>query len=449
MQIEALKYNFNFEYADIFKHPTIKELATKTKETIDAKDETISNYDYSKIEKVLERNTIKNLNTIKKFDVKNILLIGGTGYLGIHILDEFLRNEKGNVYCLVRRKNSKEPLNRLYEKIEFYFGQEYLEKYKDRIFVVKGDITAENLALSPKDDVFIKDRITTVINAGALVKHFGTEELFNTINVIGTKNVVNYCKNNNKRLLHISTISVSGNGEKDETIVETQENIDKKKIFKESTLYIKQNISGIYTVTKYKAEMIVLEAIYDGLDAQILRLGNITNRESDGLFQQNVEENAFAKRLKSFIEIGSFPNYLLQHAIELGPVDLCAKATIKILQTNSICNVFHIYNPKLLPIKTLVHIFKEIGINIEPVSDEKMSEILSEILNDDFKKEILSGIIHDINSNKQLVYTSDVRVKCDFTEKYLDKVGFYWKSIDKEYIIKYMNYFKKIGFLKY
>ena len=43
-------------------------------------------------------------------------------------------------------------------------------------------------------------------------------------------------------------------------------------------------------------------------------------------------ENAFAKRLKSFIEIGAFPEYLVQHAIELGPVDLCADATIKILQ---------------------------------------------------------------------------------------------------------------------
>lgn len=48
----------------------------------------------------------------------------------------------------------------------------------------------------------------------------------------------------------------------------------------------------IYTITKYKAEMIVLKAIEEGLDAQVLRMGNITNRYSDGVFQQNVEENA-------------------------------------------------------------------------------------------------------------------------------------------------------------
>ena len=449
MQIEALKYNFNFEYADIFKYPTIKELSTKIKGSIETKDEQISNYDYSIIEKVLERNNIKNIETIKKYDVKNILLIGATGYLGVHVLDSFLKNEKGHVYCLVRRKNNQDPLKRLYEKIVFYFGKEYLEKYENRIHVIEGDIVKENFGITIEDDNLLDNQITTVINAGALVKHFGKEKLFNDINVNGTQNVIDYCKKHSKRLLHISTISVSGNGEKEENVIETPENIDEKKIFKENTLYINQNISGIYAITKYKAEMIVLEAIYNGLDAQILRMGNITNRKSDGLFQQNVEENAFAKRLKSFIEIGAFPQYLLQHEIELEPVDLCADAIIKILQNNSNCSVFHIYNPKLLPIRELVQTFNELGINIYGVTDEMMTQILKEILNDDHKKDILSGIIHDMDSNKHLIYTSDVRVKYDFTEKYLEKIGFEWSSIDKEYILKYMDYFRKIGFINY
>ena len=97
-------------------------------------------------------------------------------------------------------------------------------------------------------------------------------------------------------------MSVSGSGEKEEAIVETPENINNKKQFYETNLFIGQKIKGIYTTTKYKAELIVLEAIYDGLDAQILRLGNITNRYCDGVFQQNINNNAFAKRIKSFIE---------------------------------------------------------------------------------------------------------------------------------------------------
>ena len=71
----------------------------------------------------------------------------------------------------------------------------------------------------------LKNNITTVINAGALVKHFGISKLFNDINVKGTENVVEFCKKENKRLIHISTISVSGNGEKEETVEETTEEV--------------------------------------------------------------------------------------------------------------------------------------------------------------------------------------------------------------------------------
>ena len=446
MQIEALKYNFNFEYADIFKYPTIKELASKKRYN---KNNNIQKYDYSEINKILKRNNLENLKKIQKYNVKDVLLIGGTGYLGIHILYEYLKYENGKIYCLVRRKNNEEPLIRLQQKIAFYFGNDYYEKNKDRIQVVEGDIVEENLAINSKDYKMLKNSITTVINAGALVKHFGISKLFNDINVKGTENVVEFCKKENKRLIHISTISVSGNGEKEETVEETTENINSKKIFKESDLYIGQNISGIYTITKFEAEKIVLKAIKSGLNAQILRMGNITNRYSDGVFQQNVEENAFAKRLKSFIELGMFPQYLLDHAIELGPVDLCAEAVIKILEYDSNCNVLHIYNSKLLPIKLLVNTMKELGINIEAVDDETMSRKLKEILNDNFKKEILSGIIHDIDSKKRLIYTSNIRVSYDFSEKYLEKIGFSWKNIDREYILKYMNYFKGIGFIEY
>ena len=446
MQIEALKYNFDFEYADIFKYPTIKELASKKRYN---KNNNIPKYDYSEINEILKRNNLENLKKIQKYNVKDVLLIGGTGYLGIHILYEYLKYENGKIYCLVRRKNNEEPLIRLQQKIAFYFGNDYYEKNKDRIQVVEGDIVKENLAINSKDYEMLKNNITTVINAGALVKHFGISKLFNDINVKGTENVVEFCKKENKRLIHISTISVSGNGEKEETVEETKENINSKKIFKESDLYIGQNISGIYTITKFEAEKIVLKAIKSGLDAQILRMGNITNRYSDGVFQQNVEENAFAKRLKSFIELGMFPKYLLDHAIELGPVDLCAEAVIKILEYDSNCNVLHIYNSKLLPIKLLVNTMKELGINIEAVDDETMSRKLKEILNDNFKKEILSGIIHDIDSKKRLIYTSNIRVSYDFSEKYLEKIGFSWKNIDREYILKYMNYFKGIGFIEY
>ena len=444
MQIDALKNGFKFEYADIFNYPTIKALASKSDISF---EDVLKNYDYSKINKLLEVNDIKNLDSIKKQDVGDCLLIGSTGYLGAHLIYSFVNNEKGNIYCLIRKKDNFIPIERLKNTLDFYFGPDFYKENESRITVLQGDITKNNLGLSEEDFDLIKRNVTTVINSGAIVKHYGQKELFEDINVNGTRNVVSLCKNLQKRLIHISTVSVSGNGEKEEAVIETPENINNKKLFSEKSLYINQNLKGIYTITKFKAERIVLENIPEGLDAQILRIGNITNRYSDGVFQRNVSENAFAKRIKSFIDIGAFPDYAIKHEIELTPVDLCADAIIKIAGYKSKCNVFHIFDTKLLSIKLLIDTFKELGINLVPVSEHSMTEIISELLNNDSNKDILSGIIHDLDKDKRLIYTSNIRLDASFTVAYLKKIGFEWKNIDKDYIVKYINYFKKIKFL--
>lgn len=160
-----------------------------------------------------------------------------------------------------------------------------------------------------------------------------------------------------------------------------------------------------------------------------------------------MEENAFAKRIKSFIEIGALPKYMLQHSIELTPVDLAADAIIKILNYTSDCNVFHIYNTKLLPVSLLVNTLSELNIDLLPVSDVMMKDILTGILSDNSRKNILSGIIYDLDDSKRLVYTSNIRLNANFTEAFLNKISFDWKEIDKNYIIKYINYFRKINFI--
>ena len=280
------------------------------------------------------------------------------------------------------------------------------------------------MGLSRNDLVEIVRNVDVVINSSALVKHFGIKKDFEDTNVTGTKNVVDFCKKYGKRLMNISTVSVSGNGEISESIVETPENANDKKFFTEKNLYINQHLKNVYGISKFKAEVAVLEAIADGLDAQILRLGNVTNRYSDGAFQINPEDNAFAKRIKSYLKIGAFPKYTLGHELELTPVDLASEAIIKILNHKSDCNMFHIMDPKLLPIPLLIQTTRAMGLDILPVSDQMMSDIITGILEDDKRKDFVSGIINDLNKDKQIVYTSSIRLKSDFTEKYLKKCRF-------------------------
>ena len=442
MQIEALKYGLEFEYADIFNYPTIKQLSKKLP---NPEEKFMSNYDYSCIDNILKNNNIDNIKNIQKYNVGNVLLVGGTGYLGSHIIESFLKNETGTIYCLIRQKNNESPLYRINRRLEFYFGKEFIKNFSDRIKVLKGDITQKNIGLSQEDFSIIESNISTVINAGAIVKHFGLKDEFENINVTGTKNIIDLCIKAKKRLLHISTISISGFGEKEEFSTNPAE--EGSKIFTEQNLYIGQNIKGIYTTTKYKAEISVLEAIRSGLDAQILRIGNITNRYSDGKFQKNITDNAFARRIKSFVEIGAFPKYMLSHDVELTPVDICAEAVIKILDYTSPCNVFHLYNPNLLPINLFYDTILRRGISLTPVSNTIMTYIIKGILSDDSKKSIISGIVQDLDKNKEFTYISKIGLDASFTKQYLAALGFNWNTFDSSYIDKCFNYFEQVGFI--
>ena len=116
--------------------------------------------------------------------------------------------------------------------------------------------------------------------------------------------------------------------------------------FSERDLYINQDLSNIYIKTKFLAERLILENIQkNNLNAKIIRVGNITNRYSDGAFQINVSENAFINRIRSFIQIGSVPVSLKDIPIEFTPVDMCANAIVNLTRYKNPFTVFHVFFP--------------------------------------------------------------------------------------------------------
>ena len=191
LQTEALKQNININYSDVFEYQTIKSLSEKkqNKKLYYLEED----YDYSKIDELIKINNISNIEECKEVPVGNLLLCGATGFLGTHILDEYLSNTHGDVYCIVRRKNNEDSEQRLKNILNFYFENKYDNEFGNRIFVVYGDITQENFGLNQKEYKDLGKKIDVVINSAALVKHFGDFEMFKSINVVGTKNVIKYC----------------------------------------------------------------------------------------------------------------------------------------------------------------------------------------------------------------------------------------------------------------
>ena len=224
-KVEALAQNIDVSYADIFKYPTVRELSEANKITI---AENLDNYDYTKINKVLEKNKISNVKGINNNINNNVLLLGSNGFVGMHILSEFIKLDKGNIYCIVRDKDNISARDRFLKALHFYFGETF-DKYLDkRIIILKGDITKEYFGLDLNIYKEILEKVSIVVNSSANVRHYGNYKNFEDINIGLTQKAIEFCKENNKRLIQISTTSVCGN-------VEEKEYIN----FAENNLYIK------------------------------------------------------------------------------------------------------------------------------------------------------------------------------------------------------------------
>lgn len=445
LQVEALSNNLPISYGDIFEHTTVRDLASHIKDNNQASNSTSEQNQYAKYDEIISKNHITSDMELTYTPISNVLLTGFTGFLGAHVLDSFIKQEKGTIYCLIRGKNNMTADERLKNVLHFYFDKKYDEFIGNRIQLVEGDITLPKLGLSDKDYQKLGNRLDTVIHCAALVKHFGNYEDFKAINIDGTKKIVDFCKEFHLKLLHISTISVSGNNLAEGSNIEN--NFKEAVDFDETNFYIGQNLKNAYVHSKFEAERIVLDAINDGLEACILRMGNLTSRFSEGKFQQNHFENAFVNRIKSFLQIGYMPDYMLNLYAEFTPIDYCGDAIIKIASHfNKDYNVFHLLNEKHVNLDVMYEIMTQLGTDMKIVSNEEFTEILNKLLQDPDKKNYLNGIVNDLNKDKKLVYQSDVNIKSDFTKEFLSKIGFEWPAIDQRYLRNYFKYLADIGY---
>lgn len=433
-----------FNLQAIFDNPTVKELC----EHIENGDKAVVQYDeaeFAGINSILLKNTIDRISEPKVVPVGNVLLAGATGYLGIHILSDFLDNDSGIAYCLVRGEYREKSEIRLKELLQFYFEDKYSDLFDTRIKVLCADLTNDNLGLNSEDYTDLTRNVSTVINAAASVKHYGSYKYFYETNVETVKKLIDFCFKSNAKLIHTSTLSVSGNSFGDEFdgyISETE------KHFYESSLYIGQPLENVYARSKFEAEKEVLSAMANGLKANIMRMGNLTNRFSDGKFQRNYESNTFLKHVKAMLELGSFPDYLLPLYAEFTPIDNAANAVMTIARHFSEeQTVFHINSTKVVYFDKLLKYFDDLNISMEIVDSMTFTKLLRNIAKQASTKYIFETFINDMDENEHLNYDSNIRIENDFTVEYLKNLGFEWSDIGIEYLRKYINYFREIEYL--
>lgn len=442
LQTALLAYNLNLTTQSFYRYPSIKRLARRIDTHTDYYTE--FNFQIPSQFKHQENEIQKKKELIHCQVLGNVLLTGANGFIGVHVLHEILKTTDSKVYCFVRGDNVSHSVKRLEESYKFYFDEDLALYLQNRVFVYNGQIVYDNFSLSEDELQEICSNVDTIIHTAAIVKHYGDFEQFKTANIDGTRRIVEFAYQEKKRLIHISSISVSGNY----LVKQDNQNVS----FTENDFYIGQHYTNnVYVNSKFDAEKIVYAYMEKGLTAEILRIGILSGRYIDGFFQKNINENAFYGRIKSLVDLKNVSNSMLKQNIEFTPVDLCAKAIVLLAKTKLTENrVYHLYNHNLISIDKVIQILKSFDIPINNMEDKDFEKYVLKLSQNTKTREILKGIINDIsfeNSNLNLDYGFTVNVSSKYTQKYLKLLGFEWPKVDDNYLKKLISYMKKVKFI--
>ncbi len=432
--IECDKAGYHVIYGDVFTHPTPRLLAQFVTGDAPAEesDAKYTNYDYSGIDAILKRNNIATFLKGEPQQLGHVLLTGATGYLGIHVLRELIDSDAATITCLVRGKDQPSAEHRLKNLMFYYFEKSFKELFGTRLFVVNGDVTQE---------IKVDHPIDTVFNCAANVKHFSKGTDIEDVNIGGAQRCVDFCIKNGARLVHISTTSVG------EIWVIHNEG-EQVPMLTENKLWFGQFLDNRYISSKFLAERAVLDAVaHHGLNAKVMRVGNLAPRSYDGEFQANFNSNSYMGRLKVFHVLGCCPYDSYDELTEMSPIDQTAKAVVALAATPKECTVFQPFNNHTELLGDVLQIMKKVGKEIRFVETDEFEKAIAEAGKDPEKAKLLSALLayQDFaHGQKAAIIERDNRYTCNV----LHRLGFHWRDTSWDYVERMLTAIAGFGFFE-
>lgn len=164
-------------------------------------------------------------------NIKNIILTGGTGFIGGNLVSELLKDSNNKISIIVEPNYVP-----VFKQMVSKHSKNY-DDLEDRLQMIIGDITKEDLGITiPQADEFY--------HLAAIYMLDVKKDIAEKVNVEGTKNVVNFVKKIKglQAFNYVSTCYVSG---------------DRKGTIFEHEFDKGQEFNNYYEETKFKAELIV------------------------------------------------------------------------------------------------------------------------------------------------------------------------------------------------
>jgi thioester reductase-like protein len=190
-----------------------------------------------------------------------ILLTGGTGFIGPFLMKSLLEQTSAKIYVLVRASDEEQGRQRLVAAMESMgpCEDELMQMFEARIIPICGDLAQKNLGLTDEVWNFLANEVDTVFHNGATVNYLFNYDRMREANVIGTNEVLRLAfEGRPKEFNYVSTTFVFGWAVK-KVLWETSHNEDM------------ELLDFGYSQTKWVAEQVVADARSKGLSTRIFR----------------------------------------------------------------------------------------------------------------------------------------------------------------------------------
>ena len=292
-----------------------------------------------------------------------ILISGGTGFLGAHLLRELCDQTEARLVCLARAGDAAAARDRLRRNLERH--RVWRPEMAERLEPLAGDLSKPRWGLSEDAFTELAGRVGAVYHAGAWVNFTYPYRVLAPSNVEGTREALRLAATGATKPFHFVS----------STAVFTPQALESGVGLEDDPLAHTEGLFSGYAETKWVCEKILGIARERGIPVTIYRPGVISGHSRTGA--GNTSDMVW-NILKGCLQLGATTRRM--PVLDVAPVDYVARAIVHLsLREGSAGEVFQFANPSPMPWQEIFEVAESMGYAVRRLPYPEWRRQLGEV----------------------------------------------------------------------